>query len=776
MARKHPRKSTGKSSRKAKKDTKKTEPKRGRHESSSMADEIKGLALLALALLTGLSLISLQFGTGRLMGPFGRAVAFGMFAVVGTAAHLLVVALGVAAIRMMVGGSRNPDWATIVGYAGSILMSAVIFSVAIPEYRLAGLPAGGALGSAVANVMLQLLSRAGTYLVAGATGLGFLMIATHISLVEASSWSYRTFKEAGRYAARALAATWRVLTQTFSWTPDVVASGDQAALTGIPGMAEPSTQHPAFAGSDGTFDEEDVPQPNDDRLRNEEPATPRIVEHHHPKETKSRPKPPKPERQGPFELPSLDLLVDPPQENDSDSREDMIALATKLTGALSDYGVKGKVQEIHPGPVVTLYEVKPESGTKMSKFENLAKDLAMVMEAPRVRIIAPIPGKAAVGIEMPNRRRQTVYLRELLEDPAYSSGKPKLRMALGKDIFGATVTCDLAEAPHLLIAGTTGAGKSVGVHAMLLSLLYQYDPQRLKLLLIDPKMLEFSKYRDLPHLIHPVVTDARQANRALQWAVREMENRYQKLADMRVQNIENYNRKVKKIQAGEIEWDQDRDPEPMPYQVMVIDEFADLMMTAAKEVEISVARIAQKARAAGIHLIVATQRPSANVITGIIKANFPTRIAYRVSSKVDSRVVLDSPGAEALLGKGDMLYSDRGLAPRRVHGPFVSNDEIDAVCQHLKEQAQPVYVQEVVAPQESDGETGSEKNRDPLFDKAMDLVLTKKVSSTSKLQRIMSIGYNRAARLMDQLEEAGVVSAPEGPQGRRRVIATLADL
>jgi S-DNA-T family DNA segregation ATPase FtsK/SpoIIIE len=470
----------------------------------------------------------------------------------------------------------------------------------------------------------------------------------------------------------------------------------------------------------------------------------------------------------------------------------MLELSARLTKTLENYGVKGEVVAIRPGPVVTMYEFAPAPGTRVAKIANLADDLAMSLEALRVRIVAPIPGKAAVGIEVPNKMREKVFLKEILADDLFRKTKSRLPMALGKDIEGGPAVVDLARMPHLLVAGTTGSGKSVAVNAMIASLLYSSSPDDVRLIMVDPKMLELSIYEGIPHLLLPVVTDPKKANLALRWAVEEMDRRYEQLAQQGVRDIVGYNEKLAKQRAR---WEADKqlkldvgnddeqvevttergpilvtEPAPkMPYIVVVIDEFADLMMCAPKEVETSVARIAQKARACGIHLILATQRPSVDVITGLIKANFPSRIAFHVTSKVDSRTILDQGGAEALLGAGDMLFSDRGAAPSRLHGCYVDEEEIHRVVAFLKTQGRPVYNLDILKPrEEEDGEGGGDlmsgggnKVDDDMYDKAVYVVTSTRNASISWVQRQLRIGYNRAARLVEEMEKQGVVSPPD---------------
>ncbi len=515
--------------------------------------------------------------------------------------------------------------------------------------------------------------------------------------------------------------------------------------------------------------------------------------------------------EGEYQLPSIQLLnYDSAAQNTIDKTA-MLELSAKLTQTLENYGVKGDVVAIRPGPVVTMYEFAPAPGTRVNKIVNLTDDLALALEALRVRIVAPIPGKAAVGIEVPNKSREKVFIKEILADDMFRKGRYKLPMAIGKDIEGGPAVVDLARMPHLLVAGTTGSGKSVAVNAMISSLLYHCSPEDVRMIMIDPKMLELSIYEGIPHLLLPVVTDPKKANLALRWAVEEMERRYDMLATMGVRDISTYNEKIGKnlakqeadklraaadAAAAALEDDINKavdadSPEAadarekvtspqhrLPYIVVVIDEFADLMMCAPKEVETSVARIAQKARAAGIHLILATQRPSVDVITGLIKANFPSRIAFHVTSKIDSRTILDQNGAEALLGAGDMLFSDRGGAPQRFHGCYVDEEEIQRVVTFLKTQARPVYNLDILKPRDEEGEGGpdiggppSGKSDDDMYDKALYIVTTTRNASISWVQRQLRIGYNRAARLVEEMEKQGIVSPPDHTNKREVLVA-----
>ena len=467
------------------------------------------------------------------------------------------------------------------------------------------------------------------------------------------------------------------------------------------------------------------------------------------------------------------------------------AQARMLEDTLADFGVKGEIKDAKPGPVVTLFELEPARGTKSSRVIGLADDIARSMSAIAVRV-AVVPGRNVIGIELPNPKRETVYLRELIEAESFKATDAKLPMILGKTIGGEPIVADLARMPHLLIAGTTGSGKSVGVNAMILSLLYRLDPSQCRMIMIDPKMLELSVYNGIPHLLTPVVTDPHKAVAALNWVVSEMEERYKSMAKLAVRNIDVFNNRVRNAQkhgerlartvqtgfnakSGQAIYEKEQlDLQPMPYIVVVVDEFADLMAVAGKEIEFAVQRLAQMARAAGIHLIMATQRPSVDIITGTIKANFPTRISFKVTSKIDSRTILNEQGAEQLLGQGDMLYAAGTGQVLRVHGPFVSDEEVESIAAFLREQGEPRYVTGItdgvteVAPTEL--EPRARSSDDDLYDRAITIVLNDQKASTSYIQRRLSIGYNRAADLIERMERDGLVG-PANHAGKRAILS-----
>ena len=486
-------------------------------------------------------------------------------------------------------------------------------------------------------------------------------------------------------------------------------------------------------------------------------------------------------------LPHLHLLDEPAKEVPMQSPDTIEFISRLIEKKLLDFGIEAKVISAQPGPVITRYEFEPAAGVKGSQVINLAKDLARALSVVSVRVVETIPGKTCMGLEIPNPDRQIVYLSEIVSSKNFVDTSALLSVALGKNISGKPVIADISKMPHILIAGTTGSGKSVAINALVLSLLYKATPDKVKMILIDPKMLELSVYEGIPHLLSPVVTDMRQAGNALNWCVAEMEKRYKLMSEFGVRNLSGFNEKIKDSQEKgkpltnpfSLDTENPEVLEELPLIVIVIDELADLMMTMGKKIEELIARLAQKARASGIHLVLATQRPSVDVITGLIKANIPTRIAFQVSSKIDSRTILDQMGAETLLGKGDMLYMPPGTSyPDRIHGAFVSDREVHKVVNFLKAKAQPNYIDEILNPNESAnnilGELGPSGEKDPLYDEAVEIVLRTKKASISYVQRNLRIGYNRAARIIEDMEKAGLVT-PMQNNGNREVIVNNND-
>ena len=480
--------------------------------------------------------------------------------------------------------------------------------------------------------------------------------------------------------------------------------------------------------------------------------------------------------EGAFSLPSTDFLDDPEERPHSINQENLIALSRLLEKKLEDFGVHGKVVAVNPGPVITTFEYAPAPGIKINKVVNLADDLALALSAISIRIVAPIPGKAVIGIEVPNADREMVRFKEIVASSAFESAKSRLTLCLGKDIVGNPVVAALEKMPHLLIAGATGAGKSVGLNTMICSMLYKATPEEVKLIMVDPKRIELSAYDGIPHLITPVVTDAKKATNALFWAVKEMERRYELLSTTKARNIGQYNQKIDKAHpaaaAGAESGGEDGAPaQPLPYIVVIIDELADLMMVASRDVEVALTRLAQMARAAGIHLILATQRPSVDVLTGIIKANFPTRLTFQVSSKIDSRTIIDTNGAESLLGMGDMLFLPPGTGKlQRIHGAYISESELSRVIDFLKEQKAPEYDQAVVEAPVQAAASSEEQEYDERYDDAVALVTRSGQASISMVQRHLRIGYNRAARIIEMMEKEGVIGPSDGVKPREVLV------
>ncbi|TAD86759.1 MAG: DNA translocase FtsK [Alphaproteobacteria bacterium] len=545
----------------------------------------------------------------------------------------------------------------------------------------------------------------------------------------------------------------------------VVAGEEDADSDGLEGaLSEPDEPTPEDQGSDGPEDLGSDAEEEPARL----PGLPLSL-------TRQRTLPSGERR---YDLPSSELLAAGPVVGTTDLLADESLLAQNarlLETVLRNFGVRGEIMEVRPGPVVTLYELEPAPGTKSSRVINLADDIARSMSAIAVRI-AIVPGRSVIGIELPNPSRETVYLREMLTSPAYMDHPGKLPLILGKDIGGDPVVVDLAKMPHLLIAGTTGSGKSVGINTMIMSLVFRLPPSQCRFIMVDPKMLELSVYDGIPHLLTPVVTDPKKAVVALKWAVREMESRYRAMSKLGVRNIEGFNARAAEMAADPAIGEDDR-VAALPYIVIIVDEMADLMLVAGKDIEAAIQRLAQMARAAGIHLIMATQRPSVDVITGTIKANFPTRISFQVTSKIDSRTILGEAGAEQLLGQGDMLYMAGGGRITRVHGPFVSDQEVERIVGFVKSQGEPDYIDDIVEDEDDfDGGSAGEGgfvseggSGDELYDQAVALVMRERKCTVSFIQRHLQIGYNRAARIVERMEEDGVISSANHV-GKREVL------
>ena len=775
--------------------------------SSHVPHEVIGVVLITASLLILLGLLSYAPSdptffastslsntpppTRNMIGTAGASLATGLFWLIGTAAYLLPALLTVIGGRCFVHGALQ---VTLRSAAGSAVV--LLFLSSLLHLELTGIPtissgmvqkgmAGGVIGQLLADNLRSSFASTGAHILILSGLLVSLLLATPVSLTD----------------------LWRRLPE---WWINV--SETVAAL--IPERAAPSEKVKKLKPKPVKINRSALTDLADE---DDAPALPEIASPQPTAATKVAAAPANEVDEGVdmlvsksvpagYLLPDArELLSEVPGPSERMTDEMLKAQADVLARALLSFGIEGKVTEIHPGPVITMYEFEPAPGIKVSRIVNLSDDLALALKAASIRIVAPLPGKSVVGVEVPNQYRETVSLKEVLTSDAYTHSRSKLTLALGKDIFGKSVTADLKTMPHLLVAGATGAGKSVGLNTMLLSILTKAKPDEVKLLLIDPKMLELQTYDGIPHLLRPVITDAKSANRGLGWVVQEMERRYKLLAEAGVRNVDSYNRRVaeaqglggtgkhrsskpeqtelpieflteeERLSAGEATAAATESrpapstpPSPLPYIVVMIDELADLMMVAPKDVEDKIARLAQMARAAGIHLILATQRPSVDVLTGLIKANFPARISFQVSSKTDSRTILDANGAEALLGRGDMLYLASGTGRlTRLHGSFVPDEDVRRIVEFVKTQATPTYSQELQSI--SQEETTEEQAKDEVYEQAKDLVLTGGQASASLIQRRLRVGYPRAARMIERMEEEGLVSAP-ARDGRREVI------
>ncbi len=696
--------------------------------------EFLGLCLLVLGIFVFLSLLGHHFedpGLGRtgaeevknFTGLFGAYLSALLFDLFGLAAWVIPVFLVLAGVAFLLG--RTPCWRLPVAGVLFLVSTAWLAPLFGLDTEIGHYPFGGGLLGGVGSFLLRYLGR---------PGLALLVITMELfALCLVSGLSPRDL------FSRVVAGT-RSLLHWLKCALRPEQHLEPALEPRVPVSREPL---PEDTGEH---------RPEAPRISDEPPYHVVLEEDQEEEDEELEVEAKPPVKKGNFKHPPLTLLNDPPPGVQRESREDLLTRAKLLEEKLADFGVKGKVTEICPGPVITVYEYEPAPGVKINKITALADDLALGLKAASVRIVAPIPGKSAVGIEVANREREIVYLKEILASEAFRQARSKLTLALGKDISGKPVVTDLARMPHLLIAGATGTGKSVCLHAMLISLLYKSLPDEVRFLLIDPKRIELSVYEGIPHLLHPVVLEPKMATQALKWAVSEMERRYQLLEEARARNLESYNQEAE---------------EKLPYIVIVVDELADLMVVSSKEVEMSLTRLAQMARASGIHLLLATQRPSVDVLTGIIKANFPARISFQVSSRTDSRTILDTGGAERLLGAGDMLFLPPGTSKlQRIHGAFVSEKEVRRVVEFWKAQGEPEYETAILTP--SSGEEGGfeEEEVDELYEQAVELVIKTGQASISMLQRRLRVGYNRAARMIERMEREGIVGPSDGVRPR----------
>jgi DNA segregation ATPase FtsK/SpoIIIE, S-DNA-T family len=706
--------------------------------------EIKGISCLAGALFLLLCLVSFHpldpsfthfvagdVKTHNLIGAFGAYTADIMVRLLGLSAIFLPMALFICAYRFFREPSFTISRASVGGFACFLLSFSGLLSLIINKIQLYELTfrAGGFVGYGIQTYLNYYFNVVGSYILIILVLILSLMMTMDLSLVSLNS-KLMTF----------LSFVWEKLkAQVFKWR-----NRDRA-----------QNQSPE------ELPPKDIPAPRETLIHEEVPLP--IMA-----------KKPRPEKEpavkqvhfdfidasGRFTPPPLPLLDQADRKDPRLKRESLVVNSRILERKLADFGVEGKVTEVRPGPVITMYELEPAPGVKINRITNLSDDLALALKASSIRIIAPIPGKAVIGIEIPNQERESVHLRQVLDHDTFMESRSKLPIALGVDILGIPVIADLIRMPHLLIAGTTGSGKSVCLNAMICSILFKASPEEVKFLMIDPKRLELSSYEGIPHLLHPVVVDPKKAALVLRWAVEEMERRYQLIAELGVKGIDSYNKLIEKdgLRISRL-----------PYIVIIIDELADLMIVAQRNVEESLARIAQMARASGIHLILATQRPSVDVITGVIKANFPTRISFQVSSKVDSRTILDQLGAEALLGAGDMLFMPPGTSKlTRIHGAYVSDKEILKIVEFVKQQGKPTYDESIMEYEEESASAEKiSEDYDEKYDEAVELVTDLGQASISLVQRYMKIGYNRAARIIERMETEGVVGPSDGVKPRK---------
>jgi S-DNA-T family DNA segregation ATPase FtsK/SpoIIIE len=692
------------------------------------------------------------------MGPAGAWFADVAFFVFGKTAYLFPVLVLLAGIHLYrnrdAETSRHVAWLRAGGFLLTVATSSGLATLHFSAPLLRE-TAGGIVGQLVGLGVENVLGLLGASVLLLGLWLAGVSLATGVSWIAVMDYT-------GRYVMQASGLAYRLGERVSIWLEGRRAKQERQVLidkTRRKARAKPPRIEPTFEKVSGS-----------ERLERE-----RQVSLFEPVQA--------------TELPQLSLLDDPPPREGGYSSEALEAMSRLVELKLRDFGVEAEVVAVHPGPVVTRFELKPAAGVKVSQISNLAKDLARSLSTVSVRVVEIIPGKPFVGLEIPNEVRELVALGEIVKSDVYDELKSPLTLALGKGIGGQPVVADLARMPHLLIAGTTGSGKSVAINAMVLSLLYKATPEHVRMIMIDPKMLELSVYEGIPHLLAPVVTDMKQAANALRWCVAEMERRYALMAALGVRHISGYNRKVGDAKARGVEL---RDPtfrsdaederapplEPLPFIVVIIDELADMMMMVGKKVEELIARLAQKARASGIHMIIATQRPSVDVITGLIKANIPCRIAFQVSAKVDSRTILDQIGAEHLLGHGDMLYLPPGTStPTRVHGAFVSDNEVHAVVRALRQTGSPTFIEEVISGLsgdipgvESNGAGELDGEQDALYDQAVRIVTETRKASISGIQRRLKIGYNRAARMVETMEEVGIVGSLQA-NGSREVLA-----
>lgn len=706
-----------------------TDPKEDK--TSSLKAEIAGLVFLALAFLIGLSLASYHAGSSGSVGLIGNNVSAALFVAIGYGAYVFPILFLIIAFEFLVRGRKGIDFRISLPISQVFLIIALSGLISLVSGNDAS---GGIVGSLVREQLGIYLGGAGSFIALVTILIISVRLGTGLSLVQLSE-----------KMIVAVAFIVKLVSSFANKAKPVPASEeeDEEEAEGVKKSAKKPTIITSVAQKKSKKEEKEGVQ----------------EEFHF---TGAR---------GAFRLPGLSLLDPASGKGVTLDKETLLANSKILERKLLDFEVEGHVTEVRPGPVVTTYEFEPAPGIKVNKITNLSDDIALAMRVHAVRILAPVPGKAVVGIEVPNVKKEGIFLREIIESPVYSKGLAALPMALGKDISGEPYVADLAKMPHLLVAGATGAGKSVSINAIILSLLFKATPEDVRFLFVDPKMLELSPYEGIPHLLTPVVTDVKRANIMLKGVVTEMEKRYRLMAEAGSKNIEKYNERVAEKSAAAEKEERINALKKLPYIVVVIDELADLMMTAGRDVEESLVRLSQMARAAGIHLIVATQRPSVDVITGLIKANFPARISFQVPSKTDSRTILDSGGAESLLGQGDMLFMPPGSAKLlRIHGGYVSEKEVKRVADFLRKQGKPEYREEEIIDEKAALQAEEEDDLGAEFleryREAVKLASEMEMISTSYIQRRFRIGYNTAARIIEKMEKDGIVGPAQGSRPR----------
>ena len=758
-------------------------------------NELVGFLCISLAVLIALALISYSprdgsfnvsaqsadgAATNNWMGPVGAYTSDLLFQIFGFPAFLLPMAFAVLGSRWCRSRTIDSQFAPLAGYS-LLLVSLPSLLALFPFPAVRGaIPAGGIVGSLISSELLAGFNFWGALLVAVALFFTSLFMTTRFSFAGTHAWAtgpkgpIGAVERLGLQKAQVRWHNWRQRREQERMRRRV----EESRLSGRKPVPSQATSKTALletgSGSSNESEEEDADEKDS---KSSVVKAPIFVFHTEKPTAKKTAEPKIAKGNQNYKLPPVSLLHEGERGQKLDE-EELKQRARAIEAKCQEFDVDGRVTQINPGPVVTTFEFKPEAGIKYSRIIGLTEDLCLALQAESI-LIERIPGKSTIGIEVPNDKRQTIALREIIEAPEFIHSPSKLTLAMGRDLHGRIRVTELAAMPHLLIAGSTGTGKSVFINSLMMSILFKASPDEVKLVLVDPKRLELSLYENIPHLIAPVVTDPKIASNVLRNATREMENRLKLLAQRGVRNIDQYNRTFKKDQSLSL-FDSVEEPEhkPLPYLIIVIDELADLMMVDTNNVEESITRLAQMARAVGIHLILATQRPSVDVITGLIKANFPARISFRVASKVDSRTILDSNGAESLLGRGDMLYLPAGSARlHRIHGPLVSEDEITEVCDFWRDQAQAKYQEELLeAPKEENGKAGEGSGDadaeggddvdDDLYQDAVRVVCDAGRASTSTLQRRLRIGYGRAARLIDLMEKDGIVGPPDGTKPR----------